>query len=77
MILPMIYANSYTVSGRGALMWLDVVIASAANEGGNKWLRRGGEIAGFACTLSQAGGSHNSPRNCRFLTCFLDFPRFS
>ena len=37
----------------GALMWLDVVIASAANEGGNKWLREkggGGEIAGFPYT---------------------------
>ena len=43
------------VSGRGALMWLDVVIASAANEGGNKWLIEGEEIAGFAYTLTQAG----------------------
>ena len=49
----------------GALMWLDVVIASAANEGGNKWLRekgRGGEIAGFPYTLRQSvSHSHNFP----------------
>ena len=32
--------RTWRQSEEGALMWLDVVIASAANEGGNKWLRR-------------------------------------
>ena len=36
--------RTWRQSEEGALMWLDVVIASAANEGGNKWLReKGGE----------------------------------
>ena len=67
------------VCGRGALMWLDVVIASAANEGGNKWLRvkGGGKRRDCGFRLHVNPGRKDLitfPRSCRL---FLIFPQIS